>query len=165
MHAQGISTSEWYAVVLAPIGRLGLRGTDRELTAVDFLPADAPLRLPEVALARAAAAQLEQYFRDPRTEFRLPLALPGTLFQQRVWAALRAIPPGAMRTYGELARELGSAARAVGGACRANPIPVIVPCHRVVGQAGHGGYCGTVAGELMELKRWLLAHEGMLLFR
>lgn len=108
---------------------------------------------------RAARAQLEAYFADPRSAFDLPLALPGTAHQQKVWRALQDIPAGQVRTYGELAQELKSGPRAVGAACRTNPIAIIVPCHRVVGAHDIGGYMGSRTGAGMDMKRWLLAHE------
>lgn len=104
-----------------------------------------------------AKRQLDAYFDDPTAPFDLPLAPAGTPFQRRVWDAMRAIPPGQVRSYGAVARALGSVARAVGGACGANPIPIIIPCHRIVGAAGTiGGYSG---GDGHDTKRTLLAHE------
>jgi methylated-DNA-[protein]-cysteine S-methyltransferase len=73
-----------------------------------------------------------------------------------------AIPPGEVRTYGALARKLRSSARAVGNACRANPVPMVVPCHRVVGATGLGGYMGAFTGDPLAIKEWLLRHEGAL---
>ncbi len=102
-----------------------------------------------------ARAQLREYFAGKRRAFDLPLAARASVFQARVWAALRAIPPGETRSYGELARALGSAARAVGRANATNPIAVIVPCHRVIG--ADGGLTGFAFGT--EIKAWLLAHE------
>jgi len=107
-------------------------------------------------LLTAAKRQLDAYFDDGAAGFDLPLAPAGTAYQKRVWEAMRAIPPGRTRRYGEIAATLGSAARAVGTACGANPIPIIIPCHRVVGAASLGGYSG---GEGAETKRFLLAHE------
>lgn len=104
----------------------------------------------------AAKRQLDAYFDDGTVAFDLPLAPAGTAFQQRVWQAMRAIAPGQTRRYGELAAALGSSARAVGTACGANPIPIIIPCHRVVGAASLGGYSG---GDGADTKRFLLAHE------
>ena len=84
----------------------------------------------------------------------------GTPFQRRVWQALRGIPSGSTCSYGELAHELGSSARAVGGACRRNPIPIVVPCHRVAAAAGGvGGFMGQRDGEALTIKQWLLDHE------
>jgi len=81
-------------------------------------------------------------------------------FRQKVWRALRRIPRGTTRSYGALARELRTSARAVGGACRDNPLPLVVPCHRVVAHGGPGGFMGARAGFPMRVKQWLLAHEG-----
>ena len=104
---------------------------------------------------RRAAAQLDEYFAGERTTFDVPLAQHGTPFELRVWDRLRAIPYGETTTYGEIARELGSSARAVGRANGRNPISIIVPCHRVVGADGSlTGYAGG-----LEAKRALLDHE------
>lgn len=109
-------------------------------------------------LLKEAEKQLKAYFSGRLTAFTLPLAPEGTAFQKRVWKAMNAIPYGKTRTYGELARQLKSSPRAVGGACGANPIPVIVPCHRVTGAQGQlTGYSGAGG---VETKAWLLRHEG-----
>lgn len=107
--------------------------------------------------ARAARAQIEEYFAGARREFDLPLKPAGTPYQLRVWEALRAIPFGETRNYGGLARALRSSARAVGRANGANPIALIVPCHRVIG--ADGSLTGFAYGT--EAKRRLLAHEGV----
>ena len=116
-------------------------------------PADGPDREPFAA----AAAQLREYFDGGRTEFDLRLALDGTPFQRRVWAALRDIPYGRTLSYGQLADRIGqpSASRAVGLANGKNPVGIVVPCHRVVG--ADGGLTGYGGG--IERKRYLLAHE------
>jgi methylated-DNA-[protein]-cysteine S-methyltransferase len=104
-----------------------------------------------------AARQLTEYFAGDRTTFDLALAPHGTEFQQRVWMALRTIPYGETRSYGNIAAAVGSpsSSRAVGAANGRNPLSIIVPCHRVIGSNGHlTGYAGG-----MEVKRWLLAHE------
>jgi methylated-DNA-[protein]-cysteine S-methyltransferase len=130
------------------------------VSALDYLPADTPEQPPIDAATTRVIEQLQAYFRDPHAPFTIPLTLEGTRFQQRVWEALQAIPPGTALTYGELAQQLGTAARAVGGACRANPIPILIPCHRVVARQGLGGYTGAVTGDPLGIKRWLLQHEG-----
>ncbi len=117
-------------------------------------------RLNASLLPAAIRAALARYFRDGRAGLDLPLAPAGTPFQDRVWQALRAIPPGSTRTYGELARELGTSARAIGGACRANPCLIAVPCHRVVARDSLGGFAGQRGGKRLAVKRWLLRHEG-----
>lgn len=146
------------AVIAAPFGRLGIHA-QAALTSIDFVSRRIPLQPPRTALARKICAQLKSYFADARTHFDLPLAPGGTQHQQRVWRALQRIAPGKPRTYGELARTLKSAPRAVGGACRANPIPIVVPCHRVVAANGAGGFMGATRGRAMDIKHWLLAHE------
>ena len=103
--------------------------------------------------------QLHRYFEDPQWCFKLPLTLGGTPFQRRVWRALQSIPSGKTVAYGTLADALGTSARAVGNACRANPIPIVIPCHRVVGAHDTGGFMGSRADQSLIIKRWLLTHE------
>lgn len=97
------------------------------------------------------------YLKDPLLAPSFPLACRGTPFQQRVWRALVAIPPGKVKSYGQIAAALGTHPRAVGGACRANPFPLFIPCHRAVAAEGLGGFMGK---EGLAIKRWLLDHEG-----
>ena len=111
--------------------------------------------------ARQVTLQLEQFFASPEQPFTLALDLQGSVFQRRVWQALTQIAAGQTLTYGELATRLGSGARAVGNACRHNPVSIIVPCHRVVSAAGIGGYSGSVGGREIDRKHWLLRHEGI----
>ena len=101
---------------------------------------------------------------DPRYRFDMPLRLGGTRHRIAVWEAMQRIPAGKTRTYGDLATELHSSPRAVGGACGANPIPVVVPCHRIVAAGGSlGGFMGARdEGFELGIKRWLLEHEGAL---
>jgi len=120
----------------------------------------------EINFSKKVKDELECYFNDPSFQFSLACdILQGTPFQQRVWQALKAIPSGHVKTYGELAKELNSSARAVGNACRHNPFPVIIPCHRIVSASGIGGYAGDTLdlqkGQInyLQIKQWLLAHE------
>ncbi len=126
---------------------------------VSFQGAHTRLRAPVTAAGRRAGSALRRYLGNPRIRFDVPLALEGTAFQKRVWRALRDIPVGKTIGYGELARRLKTSARAVGGACRANPVPIVIPCHRVVAAGGEGGFMGRTRGRAMALKRWLLQHE------
>ena len=111
---------------------------------------------PATPLLAEAQRQIAAYFTSGTFVFDLPLRPAGTAFQNAVWQAMRAIPAGGVRTYGEIARELGSSARAVGGACGANPIPIVIPCHRVVAAGGLGGYSGAGG---VDAKAALLAHK------
>ena len=129
------------------------------LSSIDFLPPKGPELKPASPLARRIIAELQAYFSDPHTRFTIPLHLSGTAFQRRVWRALRKLPAGRTAQYGELARQLGTGARAIGNACRANPIPIVVPCHRVLAAHGLGGYSGVTRGSSLGIKRWLLEHE------
>jgi methylated-DNA-[protein]-cysteine S-methyltransferase len=138
----------------SPLGELTVFEQDGRIVALDWGRGAGPQSATRV-LAEAKR-QLDAYFDDPSAGFDLPLAPAGTPFQRRVWEAMRAIPPGRTQRYGEIATRLGSSARAVGGACGANPIPIIIPCHRVVGAASLGGYSG---GEGEDTKRHLLAFE------
>jgi methylated-DNA-[protein]-cysteine S-methyltransferase len=137
-------------------------------------------------VAERAVREVERYLADPQFRFSLPLASTGTPFRQRVWQSLAGIPVGESRTYGELARALHTAPRAIGGACAANEIALVIPCHRVVGSQGSlggfmsakgrperellplggktrsakGALISAVEGDPIAIKRWLLKHEG-----
>jgi methylated-DNA-[protein]-cysteine S-methyltransferase len=132
---------------------------DERVVEIRYLPLSSASIPPKNPLAARAAQQLASYLADPDTKFDLPLAIEGTPFQRRLWRALREIPRGRTRTYGELARELDGEARAVGQACGDNRLPVVIPCHRVVAADGIGGFAHATGGYLLEAKRWLLAHE------
>lgn len=147
------------AILAVPFGGFGIRITGDAIHELSFLPPGTPEQAPDSALAERAAAQVSAWLDDPERPFDLPLALRGSAFQQRVWHAIAAIPLGRRRTYGELATQLASAARAVGQACGANPFPLVIPCHRVVAAAGIGGFANASGGYLLDAKRWLLALE------
>ncbi|GAC1488784.1 MAG: methylated-DNA--[protein]-cysteine S-methyltransferase [Acetobacteraceae bacterium] len=110
----------------------------------------------ETPLLLRARDQLQAYFDGTSRSFDLALAPAGTEYRRRVWAALCAIPPGATRTYGDIARTVGGSARSVGQANGANPIPILIPCHRVVAAGGIGGYSGGLG---LDTKRFLLHLE------
>ena len=134
---------------------------DDHIIRLDYLGNQATLKPAVTALGRQVAAQLANYFANPKFRFTVPFQLHGTDFQRRVWQALTRIPAGKTLTYGELADRLGSGARAVGNACRNNPVSIIVPCHRVVSASGIGGYSGKTDGREINRKQWLLSHEGI----
>lgn len=154
-----MTDSNHQAIVAAPGFALGVRCRDDEVTAIEFLEPQ-PEQAPTTPLAAEAVRQLRAYLNDPGFAFDLPLRPAGTAFQRQVWAEIRNIPPGETHTYGQLAKSLKNAPRAVGQACGANPYPVIVPCHRVVASGGGlGGFARERGGFLLDVKRWLLLHE------
>ena len=150
----------------SPVGELLLTASETALTAVYFPtsrhgPPPRHIGTASNGVLERARQQLEEYFAGARRGFDLPLEPAGSAFELRVWEALRAIPYGTTVSYGELARSLGDprGSRAVGAANGSNPIPIIVPCHRVIGARGElTGYGGG-----LDRKRWLLEHEGALL--
>ncbi len=152
---------DYQAKLRAPFGVLGIRCTDELLTGIDFLAASSRVLAPRTAFARQVGEQLAAYFADPDFRFRLGLEPGGTAHQNKVWQAMCAIPRGRVRTYGDLAAELHSSPRAVGQACGNNPIPIVIPCHRVVGKSGLGGFMHHSGGDPLAIKRWLLVHEGI----
>ena len=155
-----MSSLHFQAKLKTPFALLGIRADREELAEIVFLARDGDALSPQNRLAERACVQIERYVGDPDFRFDLPLARRGTPFQRRVWGKISAIGAGRTRSYGELARELGSAARAVGQACGANPLPLVVPCHRVLAASGIGGFGHHEGGFHLSVKRWLLAHEG-----
>jgi methylated-DNA-[protein]-cysteine S-methyltransferase len=153
--------ASYSAVFKAPFAMLGIRTAGNAIVGIEYLPEETPEVAPTDPIANRACKQLAYYFDDAYFRFSLPLAPAGTPFQRRVWDSLQKIPTGESRTYGELARWLATAPRAVGGACGANPIALVIPCHRVVGSLGSmGGFMGVTDGQPITIKRWLLKHEG-----
>lgn len=160
------------AIVTAPGFCLGIRADDEAVTEVKFLE-PRPAQAANKPVAAEAARQLAAWLLDPSMAFTVPLRPVGSDFQHRVWAQISSIPCGQTRSYGDLAQALTTSPRPVGGACGCNPLPVIVPCHRVVAanfrlprtdQAdedfrGLGGFAHQRGGFLLDVKRWLLRHE------
>ena len=156
-----LDTARYAAKIATPFAVLALHTNSAALTGLSFLPLAEAASAPTDRIAEQAMRELECYLADPGYRFVVPLAPSGTPFQHRVWSALSAIPRGRPRTYGDVARSIRSVPRAVGQACGANRIPVIIPCHRVVGASGLlGGFMGSEDGDPIAIKRWLLAHEG-----
>ena len=152
--------ADYQAIVAAPGFALGVRCSADDVIAVEFLPPQTE-QAPELPLAAETCRQLRAYLNDPGFVFGLPLRPVGTLFQRRVWEQISAIPPGQTQTYGQLARNIKNAPRAVGQACGANHFPLIIPCHRVIATGGGlGGFNRQGGGFLLDVKRWLLKHEG-----
>ena len=155
--------AEFQARVRTPFATLGIETTESHVTGIRFLAPTVPALMPKRnSIAHLACAQIQAYLDEPSFLFDLPLRFSGTRHRLAVWEAMQAIPAGKTRTYGDIAASLHSSARAVGGACGANPIPVVIPCHRVIGSGGSiGGFMGAKAeGFELGIKRWLLEHEG-----
>lgn len=105
-------------------------------------------------------AQITAYLEQPQQLFDIDItSLKSTPFQHRVWQALRNIPCGTTLQYGQLAKQLQTSARAIGNACRANPLPIVIPCHRIVAVHNRGGYAGNQQPHYADIKQWLLKHE------
>jgi methylated-DNA-[protein]-cysteine S-methyltransferase len=148
-----------YIAYNSPVGPLTLFEEDGAIVAVEWGWPPESTEPPSPLLERARD-QLEAYFEGKLTHFDLPLEPAGTPFQKKVWQTLAKIPFGATRSYAEIAVELGTAPRALGGACGRNPLPILIPCHRVLAaKGGMGGYSGM---DGIDTKRFLLNLEGAL---
>jgi methylated-DNA-[protein]-cysteine S-methyltransferase len=149
------------ARIATPFAVLGIRTVGESLTGIDYLPKGAATLEPVNRFAARVCRQIERYLDDADFRFDLPFEYRGTAFQCRVWREIHAIPSGRTATYLDVARRLGSAPRPVGGACGANRLPLVIPCHRVLGSGGIGGFMHMRRGFGIEIKRWLLKHEGV----
>jgi methylated-DNA-[protein]-cysteine S-methyltransferase len=147
--------------IATPFAVLGIRTAGERLTGIDYLPKGAATLDPLDRLAERVCRQIRRYLDDPEFHFDLPFDYRGTDFQCRVWRAIHAIPSGRTLRYVDIARRLRTAPRPVGGACGANRIPLVIPCHRVLGANGLGGFMNARSGFPLEVKRWLLRHEGV----
>ena len=157
-------TTSCQAIVSDSCFALAVHCTEDEVLTLRYLT-PRPALEPANPLAAEVVRQVRCWIADPRFEFGLPLQIQGTLFQRRVRHGIAAIPFGQVLSYGELARRLHSGPRAVGGACGANPFPLVIPCHRIVSSTGLGGFGGVGDADappdfLLDVKRWLLAREG-----
>ncbi len=156
-HLTVIADADAVVAIFFDVEHPGSPPDANDRAAASLAGAVTPVDLGENPVLDRAAVQLDEYFRGTRTEFDLPIAPRGTAFQQQAWGALCTIPFGETISYGEQARRLGdkNKSRAVGAANGKNPIPIVVPCHRVVGSNGHlTGFAGGI-----EVKAWLLDHE------
>lgn len=144
----------------SPIGWLDIHIENESVSGIDFSSHRLGYRKPSSAWGRRVAEAISQYFDGEHLDFDLPLSLQGTPHQLRVWSELAKIQAGSTLTYGELAKKIASSPRAVGNACRKNPVPLLIPCHRVVSASGIGGFAGATQGPKIAIKNWLLRHEG-----
>ena len=143
-----------------PFATIGIVASDTHLLHIHFLPMDVAAKAPTTnTIAHLASVQLMAYIENADFKFDLPIKLAGSKHQLDVWRAMQKIAAGKTQTYGELALMIDSSPRAVGTACGLNPVPIVVPCHRVVAANGLGGFMGGKQNDPLAIKRWLLAHE------
>lgn len=154
-----LDTDNWQFSLETQVGWLKVEGNQYFVTSSRFVFEQPSADTGQGPVRDKVYLQLQNYLKGQITAFDVPLMTRGSEFQQKVWSELETIPAGQTRTYGEIARKVGSSPRAIGGACRRNPVAVIVPCHRVISSSGAGGYAGDTAGNNMQVKLWLLAHE------
>ena len=160
MSVQRLLLDKYDARLKTPFATLGVVASETHLLHIHFLPMDVIAKVPKSnTVAHLACVQLMAYLDNPAFEFDLPLMLKGSKHQVDVWQAMRNIKAGATQTYGELSASIDSSPRAVGTACGQNPVPIVVPCHRVVAANGLGGFMGGKKNDSLTIKRWLLAHE------
>lgn len=158
-NSKKVEGSNYTAVIQAPFGRLGILAS-HFLTKIEFLEDDVPLRVAiNQPIIDQIVQELNHYFKNPNFQFTIPYQMTGTTFQKRVWNTLVYLPIGKTITYGELAKKLKTGARAIGNACRVNPLPLLIPCHRVLAKHGLGGFSGNRIGKKIDIKQWLLTHE------
>jgi methylated-DNA-[protein]-cysteine S-methyltransferase len=151
----------YHAKLQTPFAVLGIRTLGERVTDIDYLPHGiAPLAALN-KVAERACREIEQYLCDPDYAPQMMFELSGTAFQRKVWKKITAIPPGRTLTYNDIARVLRTAPRPVGGACGANRLPIVIPCHRVVSSNGIGGFMRGGGEPALSIKRWLLRHEGV----
>ena len=148
----------YHAIINSPIGKLGIKHTNSLLTHVEYVAKNLKITGND-RMIKEIEYQLNSYFVNPNHNFNFSLDALGTPFQQRVWRTLLTIPCGETRTYQDLAILLNTSPRAIGNACRKNPIAIIIPCHRVVAKNSLGGYSGETSGATLDKKIWLLEHE------
>jgi methylated-DNA-[protein]-cysteine S-methyltransferase len=151
----------FHAKLPAPFAVLGVRTLGERVTDIEYLPRGVAPLAPLNALAERACREIERYIDDPEHVFNLPFEYSGTVFQCKVWRQISAIPAGRTLTYSDVARALKTAPRPVGGACGANRLPIVIPCHRVLAARGIGGFMGGRGVDALDIKRWLLRHEGV----
>jgi len=149
------------AVISIPFCHLGLRFSEGQLISSEYLEPGSEVFQPASPDVSKLLKQIQSYVNNPAFCFQIDLKTEGTEFQQKIWKKLIEIPAGTVMTYGDLAKQTSSSAQAVGNACRANPVPLIIPCHRVVSANGIGGFAGATDGYLIDIKRRLLRHEGL----
>jgi len=152
--------NDYQAKLATPFAVLGIRTNGDWLTDIEYLPPDTPPLAFQNELAKEVCKQLQAYLVSPGFVFDLSLHISGTNYQRRVWQSIKTIPSGSTSSYADIAAKLCSAPRAVGQACGANRLPIVIPCHRVISRNGEiGGFMNASNGFPLDVKRWLLHHE------
>lgn len=152
--------NDYQAKLATPFAVLGIRTGGNMLTDIEYLPPDTPPLVFQNDLAKEVCKQLQAYLVNPSFVFDLSLHISGTTHQRRVWQVIKTIPSGNTCSYADIATRLSSAPRAVGQACGANRLPIVIPCHRVISRnGGIGGFMNARNGFPLDIKRWLLHHE------
>ena len=154
------SADDYQAKLATPFAVLGIRIEEDWLTDIEYLSLDKQPLTPQTPLAKEVCNQLQAYLANPGFVFDLLLHIGGTTHQRRVWQTIQNIPSGTTLSYADIATQLHSAPRAVGQACGANRLPIVIPCHRVIARnGGLGGFMNASDGVPLTIKRWLLHHE------
>ncbi len=153
------SGAEDSAIIQTAAGKFALYARGPVLLRTAWVDRDCLLKVPESDWLNGIVRQIDEYWQDGGRTFDVALLKQGTDFRNRVWRELLTIPVGETVTYSDLAESLATGARAVGSACRHNPFPVIIPCHRVISSSGLGGYAGQLKGKMCNVKQILLTHE------
>jgi methylated-DNA-[protein]-cysteine S-methyltransferase len=154
------SVKIYQAKLATPFAVLGIVTEEDWLTDIDYMPLGTQSLTPQNHLAKEVCRQLRAYLTQSNFKFDLSLHIGGTVHQRRVWQVIQTIPSGKTSSYAEIAAQLHSAPRAIGRACGANRIPIVIPCHRVIAKnGGLGGFMNASDGNPLEIKRWLLCHE------
>jgi len=156
-----MKTQNYTTIISSPIGKLGIQIHEDKLARIAFLPENTPEFATQNAYAHHVIQQLNAYFNNPRHSFDITITRKGTTFQTNVWNALEKIPSGKTFFYSEFATQLETGPRAIGSACRTNPTPVVVPCHRIIAKQTIGGFAGEISGDFIQIKQWLLQHESL----
>ena len=152
--------NDYQAKLATPFAVLGIRTEEDWLTDIEYLPLDTPPLAFQNSLAKEVCKQLQAYLANPSFIFDLSLHISGTIYQRQVWQTIQTIPSGTTCSYADIAAQLYSAPRAVGQACGANRLPIIIPCHRIIAKnGGIGGFMNARNGFPLVIKRWLLHHE------
>ncbi len=153
--------SEYHARLATPFAVLGIRTSGERVSEIRYLPVGAATLAPVNRVAARMCREIERYLDDPARPFTVNFDFIGTAFQEKVWRAIHGIPCGRVLTYSAVARQIRTGPRAVGNACGGNRLPLVIPCHRVVAAGGIGGFMNASSGAPLDVKRWLLRHEGV----